>query len=96
MDGEEAIQPAASKKRRRNSKKPLADYFEFYFIAELKMAKCKMCSTETNPVTIKMTGGNTSSVKRHLEKIHPKEYAEIYVCVETGTEVILKNSLILI
>lgn len=42
----------------------------------MKYAKCKLC--DQVEVFIKMTAGNTSGIKRHIENKHPEEYGEFY------------------
>lgn len=42
----------------------------------IKFATCKLCTCPTKP--IKMANGNTTGVKRHLERYHPEQYVAIY------------------
>ena len=41
-----------------------------------KFATCKLCTESIK--TIKMTNGNTTGLKRHLEREHTELYREIY------------------
>lgn len=47
-----------------------------------KFATCNLCTD--NIKTIKMTNGNTTGLKRHLEREHIKLYREIYA-TDAGT-----------
>lgn len=75
--------------KRRKGGKSLEEYFEYKYVENLKVAVCKLCFAEKQTEDyIKMTGGNTTGVKRHLEKFHKKQYNEIWeVTLKTQTEV---------
>lgn len=81
-----------STKRRKKDGKPLSEYFDFVVVENSKVAKCKICFEEKKKlIEIKMTAGNTTGVKRHLEKHHLKQYEEVYLIIpgSSNSQVIL-------
>lgn len=79
--------------RRRKGGKTLEKYFELKYLENLKVAICKLCYTENQiEDCIKMTSGNTTGVKRHLQKFDQDQYNKIWeVTLKTQTEVNLNS-----
>lgn len=70
--------------KRKKGGKSLEEYFEFKYEDKLKVALCKLCCLEkSSQEYIKMTSGNTTGVKRHLQKFHEAEYSEIWETIST-------------
>ncbi|XP_018371317.1 PREDICTED: uncharacterized protein LOC108766485 [Trachymyrmex cornetzi] len=59
-------------KRRKTAK----EYYEFSTNTKEKFGICKLCKSREKK--IKMTGGNTTGLNRHLKNVHPTIYEEIF------------------
>ena len=50
----------------------MALYKEYFIYLGTNDAKCKLCD-----LAVSRTGGNTTSMKKHLEKSHPTEFKNV-------------------
>jgi len=56
--------------------KRVKEYYTFFTNAEEKFGICKLCKSEKKK--IKMTGGNTTGLNRHLKNKHPTIHEKIF------------------
>lgn len=79
--------PSKRKQIKKRKGKSFDEHFEIPHTEKEKTAKCKICATEKNlNISIKMTAGNTTGIKRHLEKYHIKEYENFYEILHSSSE----------
>lgn len=70
-------------KRRKHNGRDLNDSFTYFLNKrKIKWGNYKICLAENSGSVkiIKMTGNNTSGLKRHLPKVYPKVFKETYSC----------------